>query len=463
MVLSLLDPLLRLALLGAIGVLAFLAIRRYPGAGFSAWIAVVCLVPYWFDIRLGIDWSISALFAVLLVTAMLPLRRPRLGLADAVVAVIVACYFAASLLGEASLASGVVLLGHWGLGYVLGRVAAGRVGVSRIHLVVAVAFSGVAVLAIIEFLTGFNLFVGLAAPGALYEAWSPLQERGGLLRVEGAFGHSIALGASLALAVPLVLAAPLRTWLRTLMLVLILTATVLTLSRTAMACAALALVFTLFFTRDLVSRRFAVMVAAAGTAAAAVLFPLVDGVFALAGDEAKGSADYRGDLLGLVGDMQILGRSPAFHRSADGTAWFGEFSSIDSALILLGLSHGLLPLALAVVLLAAGAVLVLLRRATPATIAIVAQIPAFATIALITQYAILLWFMIGLAVATQLAAKPLARAPDGGIDLRTPIHGARAAPASDSPPSSLHNTRETVPPRSPRPLPAGITKKGTSR
>ncbi|MCW4385446.1 hypothetical protein OH146_06640 [Salinibacterium sp. SYSU T00001] len=453
--LSLLDPVLTLALLATVGVTAFLAARRHPFLGFVTWIAVVCLVPYWFNLTLGFDWSISALLAVLLVAALLPVRQARLGLADAVMAVIIACYLTASLLGDASLGSGVVLLGHWGLGYLLGRILPERVDMDRVTLVIAFAFSGVAALGIIEFLTGVNPFVGLAAPGALYETWGPLQERGGVTRVEGAFGHSIAFGCSLALAVPFVLAARLRSWLRTLMLVLILTATVLTLSRTAMVCVALALVLTLAFSRGIVSGRFAALFAALGALVAAVLFPFLVSVFESAAEEAEGSAGYRGDLLGLVDELELLGQSSAFQRAPDGTTRFGEFDSIDSALILLGLNHGLLPLALVCALLVAATVLVAIRRATPATIALVAQIPAFATVALITQYAILVWFIAGLAVASQLATRPKGRDP---ALLPGQAHVGAAPPTV--PPVSV--PREPVPPRSHR-LPAGISQKGTSR
>ena len=48
-------------------------------------------------------------------------------------------------------------------------------------------------------------------------------------------------------------------------------------------------------------------------------------------------------------------------------------------------------------------VLVLARQATAPTIAVVAQIPAFVTVALITQYAVMVWFMIGLALSAQAA------------------------------------------------------------
>jgi hypothetical protein len=51
-------------------------------------------------------------------------------------------------------------------------------------------------------------------------------------------------------------------------------------------------------------------------------------------------------------------------------------------------------------------------RATAPTVAVVAQIPALATVALITQYSTLLWFVAGLAVFSQSrAAEPAAEEP----------------------------------------------------
>ena len=52
-------------------------------------------------------------------------------------------------------------------------------------------------------------------------------------------------------------------------------------------------------------------------------------------------------------------------------------------------------------------ILVLRGKAQPATIAIVAQVPALATVALITQYSIMLWIVIGFAATSQLALRPL--------------------------------------------------------
>jgi hypothetical protein len=125
---------------------------------------------------------------------------------------------------------------------------------------------------------------------------------------------------------------------------------------------------------------------------------VVTRVFAAAGSEATDSAAYRGDLLALVGTMRPLGLSEAFHRSPTGVVSFGRFHSIDSALILQGLTYGWLSLVLVLVLLAAAAFAVVTGRASAPTIAIAAQIPAFATVALITQYSTMVWFVAGLAV-----------------------------------------------------------------
>ena len=103
--------------------------------------------------------------------------------------------------------------------------------------------------------------------------------------------------------------------------------------------------------------------------------------------------------------MNRVGVADSATKDSTGQVYFGNFRSIDSQLILTGLSSGLIALALIVVALIAGIVLVVSRRATAPTIAVVAQIPALATVALITQYSVFVWFAIGLAASTQLALR----------------------------------------------------------
>ncbi|WP_426625428.1 hypothetical protein ACPPVW_05030 [Leifsonia sp. McL0607] len=133
-----------------------------------------------------------------------------------------------------------------------------------------------------------------------------------------------------------------------------------------------------------------------------MLFPLVIAVFDEAGSEATDSANYRGDLTQLFGTMNPIGVASSAEKNSAGTLYFGNFRSIDSQLILTGLTNGVIVLAAVVAALVFGILLVLRGKATAATVALVAQIPAFATVALITQYSIFVWFVAGLAATTQL-------------------------------------------------------------
>ncbi len=265
-------------------------------------------------------------------------------------------------------------------------------------------FAAVSVLAIIEFLTGWNPFVKLVRHNVLYANWGPLQERGGITRAEGAFGHSIALGSSVAMVIPLTLASTLRPRTKAIAVGLMVGCTVVSFSRTGMIGAIVGIVLAVLFLPDrTLSVRARVAVVATVGVLAVVLVPFITRIFATAGGEATGSAQFRGRLTSLIPEMSVLGLSPAVHKTATGELLVGNFRSVDNALILLGLTYGWVALLVAALLLLGALVLVLARQATAPTIAVVAQIPAFVTVALITQYAVMVWFMIGLALSAQAA------------------------------------------------------------
>jgi hypothetical protein len=159
--------------------------------------------------------------------------------------------------------------------------------------------------------------------------------------------------------------------------------------------------------------------------------PFVSRVFLAAGDEATNSAAYRGDLVSLVGDIDVLGFSSAFSRSANGEVSFQAFNSIDSALILHGLIYGWASLAVALVLLAGAVVAVILRRAAAPTIAVAAQIPALLVVALITQYATMFWFVAGFAVYAQAARAATRPATGQGHGRASPELGSAAVTRAD--------------------------------
>jgi hypothetical protein len=307
------------------------------------------------------------------------------------------------------------------LAYLLGRLLPVDVDVRWIYSCVAVIFTAVAVLALIEFAFGWNPFIALGPANPLHVKWGNLQGRGDLLRAEGAFGHSIALGSSLALAIPLTMAAPLHVRIRLTMVIVILGGIAVTISRISMVSAALAVVLSVAFLKD-VPRQLKVGIVVVGALVTAVLAPYFFSVFQAAGDEATNSANYRGSLAELIPDISLLGISPVAYRSATGELFFGRFQSIDSQLLYTGLTYGWFALICAVVLLIAGVVVILRGRATPATIAVVAQIPALTTVALITQYSMVFWFIAGLAMFTQVDQGRAATTADSSTN-KTAVDG----------------------------------------
>jgi hypothetical protein len=144
-------------------------------------------------------------------------------------------------------------------------------------------------------------------------------------------------------------------------------------------------------------------------------------VFAAAGSEATNSADYRLELLHLLPALQPFGWASSAYQLASGQVVLanvpssdGLLHSIDNGLLLVGLSYGWVPMLVVLLGLVVALGCLFSGRVTAPTIALLAQIPAFATVALITQYSTFTWFVAGLAVFSQSV---------------TPRRGERSAPA----------------------------------
>lgn len=394
---------LLIGIAGVLAVLLVLAMRRYPTAGFCLWAITLCFAPIWIGVGSAIFLPGLVLLSALAVIAWAGKPLESTSPVDVVVLVMAILYWVAFLLGLQRISDGFTLFAYWILAYTLGRLAPARISVPVLYRILTAVFAVVALLALIEFFSGENFFVKIfTASNTQFQIWGPIQPRGGVLRAEGAFGHSIALGACLALAVPIAMAARLPLWVKMVVVAALLGAVVVTFSRIGIIVACMSLVLTIvFLPTGLTFRNRLAFLALLGGAAAAA-FPLLTETFLEAGEEASGSAEYRADLFDLVPHMRFLGVADVFQVLPDGIAYFGQFRSIDSALILLGLSFGLIPLIAVGGLLVAAVVLVLRRKATPPTIALVAQLPSLTTVALITQYSFFLWFICGLAVSTQM-------------------------------------------------------------
>lgn len=391
----------QLVALGAAAMIAVLGlvllIRRHPRWGMALWTVALFFTPVWLGAgAMGVFVSaLTAMTVIAIISGISP--NLRWSNVDTLVLILLLVILLAFAIGGSITGHVQDAVVMWFLPYVWGRMVLARVDEGWVAACLATAAVAAAVLGIVEFVTSENLF--LRIPGASSSIWGVLQVRGGFLRVEGAFGHSIALGGVLAMSAAFVLVVRWRPWVRAVALVVVGAATVLTFSRLGIIGFALTLVLGVVFLGVYVGRGLRITVLGFLVAGAIAVTPVILDVFGDAGSEAEGSANYRLDLLGLTNSMVVLGISPDREVLPTGEDYWAGFRSIDSALILIGLRFGMLPLAVVLVLLAVLIGSVVIGRATPASVALAAQIPAFATVALITQYAAFVWFAAGLAVS----------------------------------------------------------------
>ncbi|MDQ2738922.1 MAG: hypothetical protein M3Y35_09990 [Actinomycetota bacterium] len=390
------------AVVGAVAaVLLVVTARRHPGIAVLLWLLVVAFVPVWIALNIKTYVAPASIAGIVILSSLVPTAIGRLGIADLLVGMFFVASIAPVLTGDSNKAIILGLLLQWVVAYLVGRLLPTRIDAQWIYGAVAIVFTVVSLLALAEHFFLWNPFVGLGPANSLHAEWGPIQSRAGVPRVEGAFGHSIALGCSIALTLPLTLATRFPTWVKTLMVLVMLGAVAATLSRTSFICAMLAVVICAPMLRHGLTRSQRTMIVAVLTIGVVVLAPTLVQLFQQAGTEATGSGSYRLDLTALIPQISIIGISGSATRDVAGVPYFGGFQSIDSELILAGLTYGWLAILVGLICLTVALVCVLRRRGDPATIAIVAQLPALATVALITQYSMYFWFVAGLAVAAQ--------------------------------------------------------------
>jgi hypothetical protein len=390
-----------LLLLLAVGALAaaWYVARSAPRLVVAGWAAVCFLVPIWVGVQAGVYWS-AVTGVTIVALAAWSTEALTFSYVDVLVVGFVLLVLAAYLVGGSTWGHVLIVLFGWLVPYVWGRFVLVRVEAEWLYACIAVAATAAAVLGIIEFATGFNPFVGIAMPNGAWRTWHELQPRGGFVRAEGAFGHSIAYASALAMSTVFVIVTRWPVMARLACLAVIVTAVGMSFSRIGLITLAISLVLAVLLLGRWMTRAMRLGVVVLLVAAAAVALPLLGDVFTAAGEEAGGSAEYRSDLATLFEDMRALGITTSWTVLPSGETYYGSFQSIDSELVLTGLRFGTVPLVVLVSAIVACVLGLLRGRATPAAVAIAAQIPAFAAVALITQYGYLVWFLGGLAVAS---------------------------------------------------------------
>lgn len=383
---------------GAAVIIAIISCRAWPSAAFVAWVLVLFFVPVWVGVTVGAFWAAVTLMTLLMIAvnwSAVPLR-----VADLWIAAFVVVSVSLFALGSVTLSAMTIALLEWIVPYIWGRIVLARVGKRVIVRTIAIVAVVAAALTILEFALHFNPFVLIPGSGEAYTTWRPLQQRGGVMRAEGAFGHSIALGASLAMSTAFVVATRWRLVPMLLSVTVIGVATVVTFSRAALITLVVTLVLAVFFLPGVSARIRAGFVAAAVVAFVSVS-PLLDSVFGDAGSDLEVSGDYRSDLVVLLDQVRLIGNAGDWTTRVSGDDYLGYFArSVDNALLVLLLRFGWIPTGLLVAALLCAA-LTVVRRTTrnPPGIAVVGQLPSLVVVALITQYGMFLWFCVGLALS----------------------------------------------------------------
>lgn len=391
-------------------ILAFAIFTRRPKLGFLVWLASVAAVPCWIGAGVGIFvpatliGSMAALTCLFLGVKWIP-GKADLCVIMLLIASALGVYFGSST-GTSSVSAFASMFTLWIPGYLVGRFVCEKAGVSFVKTSIGVSFGVIGLLAIVEKFTAWHPFVGHFAMNTLSEIWAPIQIRGGEERSEWTFGHSIALGGSLALAIPFLIASSLKTKTKLVLLALILGGVVTTYSRGAMLAAGLTLVLSLLTAKNLRSgHRFLLLVAASAFAVATVIsFAAVSDE---AGSEVSDSSSYRVSLFTrLIATLEPIGRANSYMSGA-AQGQYGNYTSIDNSFMAQGLGFGWIAMLVAVLPFAAMGVRFLRRRASFAEVAMLGQLPVLTTVAMITQYQVMVWMVAGLAATLARArAKP---------------------------------------------------------
>lgn len=407
---------------GLVGaVLALCVLRAAPRTTVVMWLLVVFFVPIWVGVQVGPFWSVTTLTTILAVAACS--KSIELSPVDGIVAAFAVLIVVQYAAGVTPLSGMFIPLTEWFLPYVLGRIILARVTLDFLVCAVSSVAAGVAALAILEWITSTNYFVQIP-PGnhGAFQTWSPLQVRGEFVRVEGAFGHSIALGATLSMCVAFVIAARWRLHVRLGVLILIAGAVVLTLSRIGLVTFVITLTLGIIFLPG-ISRASRILIGAIGALAATVVVPFLSTVFLDAGDEAEGSAQYRLGLLSLVQVLRPFGAARDTSGLTLGGDYLGFFAgSTDNAFMSIALRVGWVPTLLLVMALAIVALSTLRKRTSSvATVAVSGQILGLLAVAFITQYTTFFWFSVGLAVATTVLSQksPADHTGIAGVSVRS--------------------------------------------
>ena len=167
------DQLASLVLAAAVLVLAFFAIRRSAKLALVVWVLVVCFVPVWLGVSFHAFFPAFTAITLLSALSLAPtLAAVRWSVADALLGAVLLFVTFEYALQMTTRSATFDLFATWASAFLLGRLAALVIEPEWIYGLFGVVFTVVALLAIVEFLTGDNLFITFLPSGNnLFSIW----------------------------------------------------------------------------------------------------------------------------------------------------------------------------------------------------------------------------------------------------------------------------------------------------
>ncbi|KQU45083.1 hypothetical protein ASG84_12645 [Rhodococcus sp. Leaf278] len=379
-----------------VGVLLILASAAHPKFAVLLWLLSACFLPFWVGVDNPFYLPASSLAGFLVLCGAFVRNPWRIGRVDTAVLLFCALCLVCGVVGLSRPGDVTNVMTQWLLSFVVGRLLVQRAGLPFTYRAIAYIFSAAALCSMVEFFFDWNPYYGWVVDNTQYLAWGHEQDRGGIVRAEWAFGHSIALGCALAMAIPIVFNCNFKSVIRASLIAVLLGGAVVSFSRSGMISAVFALLLSLLFFSDKEKTRGRLAVVFTLGAIAWFAIPKILSVFAEEGRRATISADYRLTLIDLIPSMNPLGLANGYTEPNRGEFYFQGFKSIDSTFVLLGVSFGFI-----VALLALGGVgwltwRVVRRTSSAPAISVLAVVPALFTVALITQFGSIFWFFLGI-------------------------------------------------------------------
>jgi hypothetical protein len=381
---------------------------RKPVVASGIWLVLLALIPSWWDVLIPGVGHIGAvnLLGLLLAVSLAVSRyryTPR-ALAFTIVASLLVLLLAFDFTvfdvpGYAARDDVILMLVPAFIGLHIGQ---------RLYKLLPVLGAFVGAWAIIEFVFHVHVFEYLPP----LSTWSPIQLRGDLERSEASFGQSIALGAFLAMTIPFIHRLSRG---RVLVTALILGGTLASFSRSAILSVGLTILICLWLAKSQRGIVPAVLALGAIGGIALLLFTSSSGVNA----DITGSNVYRIDAIQTtIQTLKPFGVADgAILDPSNGALRFSGFNSVDNAFLLTGLTLGVIPLIFLVMWLFAAVWSVMRRTAQDATAAVVGQTLALGTAALITQWQVFFFFVVGIAIAETVRSRQVP------TDALAPIEG----------------------------------------